>query len=237
MGHTSEGGGQEERIIALQLQFRNTIGHLLADSSAEVKRALLASLPRLCFFFHRSSIAVDSASAKHGPAVPWDAAENDTRDFLLSHIITYLNDRDSWLLRSHFFEAIVGIALLVGRHALEEYILPLMNQAMADSEEYVIGSVLRAFTRLAEGGLLGKHSVREKVREVAPLLVHPNPWLRECALRFIEAGGNVLPEIDHLVVISPAIRQCLRYEALELTYEALSEALDTPVPVKAYQEA
>jgi hypothetical protein len=49
---------------------------------------------------------------------------------LLSHMITYLNDRD-WLLRYAFFESIVDVAACAGGRSLEEYILPLMIQALS----------------------------------------------------------------------------------------------------------
>jgi phosphoinositide-3-kinase regulatory subunit 4 len=45
-------------------------------------------------------------------------------------MITYLNDRD-WLLRHAFFESIVDVAACVGGRSLEEYILPLMIQALS----------------------------------------------------------------------------------------------------------
>lgn len=45
-------------------------------------------------------------------------------------MITYLNDRD-WLLRYTFFESIVDVAACVGGRSLEEYIFPLMVQALS----------------------------------------------------------------------------------------------------------
>ena len=45
-------------------------------------------------------------------------------------MITYLNDRD-WLLRYAFFESIVDVAACAGGRSLEEYILPLMVQALS----------------------------------------------------------------------------------------------------------
>lgn len=45
-------------------------------------------------------------------------------------MITYLNDRE-WLLRHAFFDAIVDVAACAGGRSLEEYILPLMIQALS----------------------------------------------------------------------------------------------------------
>ena len=45
-------------------------------------------------------------------------------------MITYLNDRD-WLLRYAFFDSIVDVAACLGGRNLEEYIFPLMQQALS----------------------------------------------------------------------------------------------------------
>jgi hypothetical protein len=55
----------------------------------------------------------------------------------LSHLNTYLNDRN-WMLKCAFFETIVGVATFLGGTSLEEFILPLMVQALTDPEEFVI---------------------------------------------------------------------------------------------------
>ncbi len=64
-----------------------------------------------------------------------------TNDVMLSHMITYLNDRN-WLLREAFFDIIVDVAEVSGNSSLEEYILPLMTQALSDQEENVVLRVL-----------------------------------------------------------------------------------------------
>ncbi|KAJ1915194.1 Serine/threonine-protein kinase [Mycoemilia scoparia] len=252
-------GANDEMVelLSLQYHFRECVGHLLADPSSEVKRALLLNFHRLCLYFHHwatipsAALLINSNADATGEDVNSPqmtsisalktsnstTAENDTKDFLLSHIITYLNDRDSWLLRSYFFEAIVGVAVLVGRHALEEYIIPLMSQAIGDNEEFVIGSVLKAFSRLTKAGMMGNMVIREKVKELAPLLVHPNEWLRSNTINFIETASQKLPQIDQIVVISPVTRPCTRYDITSFEASVLTEALDTPISLSVYHEA
>ncbi|KAK4685355.1 phosphoinositide-3-kinase, regulatory subunit 4, partial [Tremellales sp. Uapishka_1] len=87
---------------------------LLVDSSSNVKRAMLSSIADLCLFFGRQK-------------------SNET---VLSHIMTYLNDRD-WLLRLAFFDGIVGVGAFIGIRAIEEYVLPLMLQALAGTAGFV----------------------------------------------------------------------------------------------------
>lgn len=81
---------------------------LLIDPSSQVKRVMLSTVAELCLFFGRRK----------------------SNDFILSHIMTYLNDRD-WSLRFAFFDAIVGVGAFLGHVSVEEYVLPLMMQALA----------------------------------------------------------------------------------------------------------
>ena len=101
----------------LQRHVQEQVLALLVDPSSIVKRAVLHDIYSLCIFFGRQK----------------------TNDVLLSHMITYLNDRD-WLLRYAFFDSIVSVAACIGGHSLEEYILPLMIQALSGMSLYSIFS-------------------------------------------------------------------------------------------------
>lgn len=81
---------------------------LLVDSSSDVKRNVLADISDLCLFFGRQR----------------------SSETVLSHIMTYLNDRD-WQLRLAFFDGIVAVGAFIGIRAIDEYVLPLMLQALA----------------------------------------------------------------------------------------------------------
>ena len=89
---------------------------LLTDTDASVRRAFLGSVSSLCVFFGNTK----------------------SNEVILSHLNTYLNDRD-WILKCAFFEAVVGVAAYVGSISLEQYILPLMLQSMTEPEEFVVG--------------------------------------------------------------------------------------------------
>lgn len=81
---------------------------LLMDGSSNVKRSVLADITDLCLFFGRQK----------------------SSETVLSHIMTYLNDRD-WQLRLAFFDGIVAVGAFIGIRAIDEYVLPLMLQALA----------------------------------------------------------------------------------------------------------
>ncbi|KAJ3325684.1 Serine/threonine-protein kinase [Boothiomyces sp. JEL0866] len=98
----------------LQDTIQEEVVALLTDTNAYVKRALLAEMPRLCIFFGKQK----------------------SNDFLISHMITYLND-SNWALRSAFCEAIVGVGTYVGAQSLEQFILPLMVMALTGAVGYI----------------------------------------------------------------------------------------------------
>jgi phosphoinositide-3-kinase regulatory subunit 4 len=45
-------------------------------------------------------------------------------------MITYLNDRD-WQLRHAFFESVVDVAACLGGKSVEQFVLPLLYQALS----------------------------------------------------------------------------------------------------------
>lgn len=91
----------------LQTQVQDQINGLLIDPAASVKRALVSNIVTLCVFLGRSRTAE-----------------------VFSLMTTLLNDRD-WLLRSAFFESTVGVSTCIGSKSVDEYILPLMTEALA----------------------------------------------------------------------------------------------------------
>lgn len=124
-------------IEELQRHIQEQLSALLMDKSSVVKRAVLHDISSLCIFFGRQK----------------------TNDVLLSHMITYLNDRD-WLLRYAFFESIVDVAACLGGRSLEEYILPLMMQALS-GEHHLYHQLLivhHLFTQMLRRQLLRKYS-------------------------------------------------------------------------------
>lgn len=50
-------------------------------------------------------------------------------DVILSHMVTFLNDKEEVSLRGCFFERVVGVAAYVGHHAAN-ILLPLLQQVI-----------------------------------------------------------------------------------------------------------
>ena len=84
-------------LDALHELIQNKVVSLLTNTNNIVKRTLMKNgLTRLCVFFGRQK----------------------ANDVLLSHIITFLNDKHDWQIRADFFGSIVGIAVYIGCQSL-----------------------------------------------------------------------------------------------------------------------
>ncbi|KAI0058381.1 ARM repeat-containing protein [Artomyces pyxidatus] len=198
----------------LQNSVQEHLTTLLVDSSSVVKRAILHDISALCIFLGRQR----------------------TNDVLLSHMITYLNDRD-WLLRWSFFDAIVDVAACAGGRSLEEYILPLMIQALSDVEESVVARVLAALTSLCELGLFQKMRIWELMSATLGFLYHPNVWIRQGAAAFIAAAAKHLPSSDVWGILYPSLRHFLRSDVRDINEMSLLTAMKPPLSRQVFDAA
>ncbi|KAE9965948.1 hypothetical protein EG328_009293 [Venturia inaequalis] len=190
----------------LMAQFEAHTTALLTDTETSVRRAFLGSISTLCVFF----------------------GSTRANDVILSHLNTYLNDRD-WELKCAFFETIVGVATYVGGPSLEEFILPLMVQSLTDPEETVIERVLRSFSAIAGLGLFQRSTTWELVDIVGRFSMHPNTWIREAAAEFISAASKYLTVADRHGIIIPLIKVYLITLPSDLSELVLLDLLKRPL--------
>ncbi|KAG5914265.1 hypothetical protein E4U42_000578, partial [Claviceps africana] len=187
---------------------------LVEDPDVYVRRAFLASVPELCMFFQEHS-----------------------NDILLTHLNTYLNDRD-WMLKCAFFDTIVGIATFLGSTSLEEFMLPLMLQALADSEETVVQAVLHSLAHLAGLGLLSRPRIWELADLVGRFTMHPNIWIREAATRFVSQAAKFLDMADVRCILVPLIAPYLKIKTVALLDEpSLLDSLKKPLTRAVFDQA
>lgn len=91
-------------LQALHEMVQQKVVTLLSDPENIVKQTLMENgITRLCVFFGRQK----------------------ANDVLLSHMITFLNDKNDWHLRGAFFDSIVGKCLVSARQSGKT--VPLMN--------------------------------------------------------------------------------------------------------------
>lgn len=187
---------------------------LVEDADVHVRRAFLSSVPELCMFFRELS-----------------------NDVLLTHLNTYLNDRD-WMLKCAFFDTIVGIATFIGSTSLEEFMLPLMMQALTDSEEFVVQAALHSLAQLAGLGLLSRTKLWELVELISRFTMHPNIWIREAAAEFISESAKYLDVADVRCILFPLIKPYLKVGTLpDYSELALLDTLKRPLTRAVFDQA
>ncbi|XP_061162546.1 phosphoinositide 3-kinase regulatory subunit 4-like [Saccostrea echinata] len=211
-----EGGGgllyqanYDIELLSLQETIQQKVVTLLSDPDNSVKQTLLENgITKLCVFFGRQK----------------------ANDVLLSHMITFLNDKTDWHLRGSFFDNIVGVAAYVGWQSCS-ILKPLLDQGLSDPEEFVVHKTLGALQALTELGLIQKSMLQEFLHEVVPFLAHPGIWIRQGAVGFISALTRTFNIADIHCKVLPALQPCLNKPILQVDKEIfLLNALQNPIP-------
>ncbi|ORY85696.1 hypothetical protein BCR37DRAFT_377405 [Protomyces lactucae-debilis] len=179
---------------------------LLTDDDTGVKRALLGHVAPLCAFFGRQQ----------------------ANDVILSHLITYLNDR-TWTLKAAFFDQVVALSTHLDPDSVEEYILPLMMPALTDPEEHIIEKAVTALTRLCQHGFVRRPSQFNLVGMVVRFLIHPNLWIREATAAFVATVNEPLSRAESYCLIYGQVKPFLRMEISTLSAVAILRALRKPL--------
>lgn len=203
----------ENELHDLREMLGGTVMSLLTDGQSIVKQTLVESgITKLCVFF----------------------GSQKANDIILSHVITFLNDKEDKNLRGTFFDCIVGIAAFIGWHC-SPILIPLLLQGFNDPEEFVIVKAIRATTALTELGLIQKTSLVEFICESVSFLNHPNLWIRHEICGLISTSARILTALDVQCKIMPAVNLHLRCPLIQVEkIELLLDCLHPPIPRNIY---
>jgi phosphoinositide-3-kinase regulatory subunit 4 len=186
--------------------FEEATKALITDPDASVRRAFLGSVSRLCVFFGSSKAS----------------------DIILSHLNTYLNDKD-WILRCTFYDTLVGVAAYVGSASLEKFILPIMIQSLCDRENFVVEKVFRSLARMADLGLLSRSTTWSLVSIAVRFLIHPSMWIRESVVQFIIAASKYASKADVYCIMLPMVQPFLKSPVADISEVSVLEHLKKPL--------
>lgn len=187
---------------------------LITDPEPSVRRALLGSVSQLCVFFGSSKAS----------------------DVILTHLNTYLNDKD-WILRCSFYQALVGVASYVGSSSLEKFILPIMTGSLTDAESFVVERVFRSLSGMADLGLFQKSTTWELVSIAVRYLAHPSSWIRESAIQFIVLSTKYISAADKYCIIMPMIQPFLKCTIEDLSEERILDNIKKPLTRTVFEAA
>ena len=205
---------KESEQQVLQSTFQEMISKLLTDQVNDVRRALLDSrVSTLCAFLGRSK----------------------THDVILSHIVTFLNDKNDYQLRACFFDNVVPIAAFLG--PVNSLVLrPLLQQGLWDADEFVIHRALSAFTTFTELQFLEHSLLLDLASEAMPLLAHPSPWIRQALVAFIVLLVSKLSLADAHCRLIPLLQSHLTREIHLVTSDLILEYLQKPIPRDSFEQ-
>lgn len=203
----------DSELQTLHEMVQQSVSMLLTDPQNLVKQTLMENgINKLCVFFGKQK----------------------ANDVLLSHVITFLNDKEDKQLRGSFFECIVGVAAYVGWHS-SPILMPLLQQGLTDPEEFVTRKAINAMATLTELGLLHKSALYPLLAETVIYLVHPNLWIRHATVGFISAAARTLNIVDVQCKVQTMIMPYLKHQIIQIEKEILLlEALVAPIPRVVY---
>ncbi|MCP9261459.1 Phosphoinositide 3-kinase regulatory subunit 4 [Dirofilaria immitis] len=122
----------------------------------------------------------------------------ETTDVLLSHLITFLNDKVDWRLRASFLNAVPLLLVL------------LVVKGLHDYEEFVQLRTLCCICELCEQDLLEKSAIYELLNDIMPFLAHPNEYLRMATLNILSILDTKFSIADILCKVMPAMEPYLK---------------------------
>ncbi|XP_065916552.1 phosphoinositide 3-kinase regulatory subunit 4-like isoform X2 [Dysidea avara] len=206
-------GSYDTELASLRDSIQSKVVNIFSDQENVVKRALVESdIIKLCRFF----------------------GQQKTKDVLLSHMITFLNDKIDWQLHGLFFDAIVDIASYVGWQGVS-MLRPLLDQGLSDPEETVVCKALEAITVFCEQHLFDHQRLLEVFTESIPFLCHPNIWIRYGCVGLVCAVARQLDNVDVLCYLLPKLELYIRQPIIQIREEAmLLSVLKDPLPRALY---
>merc|ERR1719150_2023959 len=199
----------DTELTALHDSISHGVSVLLADSANSVKQSLMEhSVTKLAVFFGKQK----------------------ANDVILSHMITFLNDKEDPQLRLSFYENIIGVAAFVGWQC-SPILLPLLLQGLSDPEEFVISRCINTMASLTSLQLLQKVALYELLKETTPYLLHPNLWIRQATAAFVSSTASTLDGVDVVVKLGSILAPFMKHAVVQMDNPALIlHNVESPIP-------
>lgn len=188
--------GRESRLIQESVQ--EMLVTLLCDSENAVRRGLVNNgLAKLCVF----------------------VGKQKSSDVLLSHMITFLNDKNDWRLRATFYDCCPALAAYIGWQSSTIILKPLLQQGLRDTEETVVFKTLSSLASSTRSGLIQKPTIYELLNDAVPFLSHPNGAVRIGCVALFCSAARFLNLADVHCKVMPMIQPYLRQPLIKLDRE------------------
>eukprot|EP01156_Anaeramoeba_ignava_P014074 Anaeramoba_ignava/a608176_30.p1 GENE.a608176_30~~a608176_30.p1 ORF type:complete len:1156 (+),score=409.03 a608176_30:65-3469(+) len=203
----------EKEYQHLQQNFEIIITYLFEDKNPSIRRQLLAIMKDICMFF----------------------GENIRNNKILILLITFLNDKD-WQLKTTLMDKTIELVPFFGTKKMNYHIIPCIMESIFDIEEVVIQKALETCAKLAEINEILKENMIEIMKKVAPLLLHPNLWIKYSTIRYFTAVFEKMDIVDAYCFIFPVLEPFLKYQISDINEVVLLDCLEDSIPREIYEE-
>jgi hypothetical protein len=185
-------GNFDQSLSALNKLWEGLIGPVIQESMQKscslTKEALLHGVTKLCV----------------------SMGEEQTLNFILPQLITFLNDRD-WQVRAAFYNHISGVCNFIGRKATELNLLPCLMASIKDTEEGVIVAAVGCMSKLCSfDTFFTTRMMVEKAKEFIPLVLHPSYSIRSSCVQLLSVVAKALGSPDVYAFLLPILQPFLR---------------------------
>lgn len=203
------------KVAFLRTTFKEVVEKLLAvESPRSIKIALVSKISSLADFF----------------------GQEKTNEVLLPLLISCLNARDTDL-KIAFFRNIVGLSAVAGPKSMEQFIVSCVLPEIYEKREDIVFEAVQSLTQFAQVQNLRKTVLFNIAREVAPLLLHPNSWIRFSTVSLFVAISENFSELDLAEGLIPILKPFLTREIVEFTQTQLLSSLHPYLTRKTFLRA
>jgi phosphoinositide-3-kinase regulatory subunit 4 len=109
--------------------------------------------------------------------------------------------------------------------------------SISDEVEFVVAGAVNCLASLCDLGIFKKQRLIEIVEKCAPLLLHPNTWIRYGAASIMLSVARKLSLADTRCFLIPKLRKFLVRDIAEVTKATLLQSLSPPVSRKSFEKA
>ena len=100
---------------------------------------------------------------------------------------------------------------------------------MTEHDEIVVDKALNSVAALCELGLFRKHVLFSVAKKIAPMLCHPNIWIRHGVIAAMAAIAKRLSPADTHCFLSPILRPYLLCNIVDINAASLLDCLKPAV--------
>uniref|UniRef100_A0AC35UBB7 Non-specific serine/threonine protein kinase n=1 Tax=Rhabditophanes sp. KR3021 TaxID=114890 RepID=A0AC35UBB7_9BILA len=150
---------------------------------------------------------------------------------IFSHMAIFLNNKDTWRIRSQFFYVSTTMILSFDSKVTQFLKSLLILTGLINSDEFVIHASLVCFQKLIENDRITQKYILDLLKASAPFLVHPNTWLQAAVIKILCILDRKFTNVDLLCFVSPIIEPFIKQFMYRYNDSfVIANNLATPIP-------